>query len=217
MGDDHPSRRHSGRPSVLCEDVRRELIFNAVETVLQTHGYGGASMDRIAQSSNMSKKTLYHMFSSKQEMVEHLLRDRLLLPGLSDLDLKGETVEEQLVFGLNALSDEMLEEKRMSLIRVVIAEVSRNPEVSQFVREFFSSASALFPLKIWMQRLKDQGKLAINDVDEASDLLFGSALATSILCELSHCQPIMFGRDNRAYITRAVRHFLSGLATENRA
>ncbi|GEL01918.1 hypothetical protein SSA02_10810 [Swaminathania salitolerans] len=167
-------------------------------------------MDRIARCSNMSKKTLYHMFASKQEMVELLLKDRLLLSELRDLRLQGETVEAQLIFGLEALRDAMMEEKRLNLIRVVIAEVSRNPEVSRFVREFFSSASEPFPLKIWLTRLRDEGRIRVDDIEEASDMLYGSALATLMLCELTHCRPVNYWRDNPDYIPRAVRSFLVG-------
>lgn len=202
------SRRHCGRPPVLCETERRDRIFDAAELVLQEHGYSGASMDRIAQCSNMSKKTLYHMFSSKQEMVELLLQDRLLLSGLRDLELVGETVEDKLVFGLEALSVAMMTEKRLGLIRVVIAEVSRNPEVSRFVREFFSSAAGPFPLRAWLERLVADGELYVDDTQAASDMLFGAALATSMLCELSHCRSKPAWQETPDYLHRVVRMFL---------
>lgn len=210
-------RKHCGRPPVLCETERRERIFDAAEIVLQKYGYSGASMDRIAQCSNMSKKTLYHMFASKQEMVELLLRDRLLLSGMCDLELHGETVEDRLVYGLEALSVAMMAEKRLSLIRVVIAEVSRNPEVSRFVREFFSSAAGPFPLRVWLERLVEDGSLVIDDVEEASDMLFGSALATSVLCELSHCRTKQYWEGQTGYLRKVVRMFLAGLERENGA
>ncbi|GBQ94315.1 TetR/AcrR family transcriptional regulator [Asaia lannensis] len=210
-------RKHCGRPPVLCETERRERIFDAAEIVLQQYGYSGASMDRIAQCSNMSKKTLYHMFASKQEMVELLLRDRLLLSGMRDLELLGDTVEDRLVYGLEALSVAMMAEKRLSLIRVVIAEVSRNPEVSRFVREFFSSAAGPFPLRVWLERLVEDGSLVIGDVEEASDMLFGSALATSVLCELSHCRTKQYWEGQTEYLRKVVRMFLAGLERENGA
>lgn len=210
-------RKHCGRPPVLCETERRERIFDAAEIVLQKYGYSGASMDRIAQCSNMSKKTLYHMFASKQEMVELLLRDRLLLSGMRDLELRGDTVEDRLVYGLEALSVAMMAEKRLSLIRVVIAEVSRNPEVSRFVREFFSSAAGPFPLRVWLERLVEDGSLVIGDVEEASDMLFGSALATSVLCELSHCRTKQYWEGQTGYLRKVVRMFLAGLERENGA
>ena len=210
-------RKHCGRPPVLCETERRERIFDAAEIVLQQYGYSGASMDRIAQCSNMSKKTLYHMFASKQEMVELLLRDRLLLSGMRDLELLGDTVEDRLVYGLEALSVAMMAEKRLSLIRVVIAEVSRNPEVSRFVREFFSSAAGPFPLRVWLERLVEDGSLVIGDVEEASDMLFGSALATSVLCELSHCRTKQYWEGQTEYLRKVVRMFLAGLERESGA
>ncbi|MFC0500861.1 TetR/AcrR family transcriptional regulator [Asaia krungthepensis] len=212
-----PLRRHCGRPPVLCETERREKILDAAEIVLQQHGYSGASMDRIAQCSNMSKKTLYHMFESKQDMMEHLLRDRLLLSGLRDLELCGETVEDRLVYGLEALAVAMMAEKRLSLIRVVIAEVSRNPEVSRFVREFFSSAAGPFPLRVWLERMVEEGSLHVEDVEQASDMLFGGALATSMLCELSHCRPRQYWDETPGYLRRVVRMFLHGLENEKGA
>lgn len=202
------ARQHSGRPPVLCEEVRRERILDSAESVLQKYGYRGASMDKIARHSGMSKKTLYTMFSSKQEMIEHLLHDRLMLADLQNLKLKGDTVESQLIFGLKALRSALMKEKRLSLLRLVIGETSRSHEADQVVRDFFSGASAVFPLKMWLRRLKQEGTLAITDVETASDMLFGFALASELLSELLHCRTNHSYRDHDAYVAATVQAFL---------
>lgn len=96
-------------------------------------------------------KTLYQMFDSKQVLFETLLKERLLVTELHGLTLLGDTVEEQLIYGVSCFADTLLEEKRVNLMRVIITEVSRQPEIGAFVRELFASSSKPHPLRKWLK------------------------------------------------------------------
>ncbi len=64
----HHARR--GRP----RDPRRDrAIFDAARTVLAERGFTGASMEAIANTASVGKDTLYRRWSSKEQLVQHLL------------------------------------------------------------------------------------------------------------------------------------------------
>lgn len=52
---------------------RQELIESAIELFAQ-HGFHGTGIDRIADAANVSKKTMYHHFRSKEELIVAALR-----------------------------------------------------------------------------------------------------------------------------------------------
>lgn len=49
-------------------EKRQELIDTAIR-LFSEHGYHNTGIDRIAQEANVSKKTMYHHFRSKEELI----------------------------------------------------------------------------------------------------------------------------------------------------
>lgn len=47
---------------------RQHLVDTAIE-LFSAHGYHGTGIDRIAEEANVSKKTMYHHFRSKEELI----------------------------------------------------------------------------------------------------------------------------------------------------
>lgn len=48
---------------------REELILNAAQTILHQQGYNHLTMDRVAETVDYSKGTIYNHFSSKEDLV----------------------------------------------------------------------------------------------------------------------------------------------------
>ena len=48
---------------------REELILSAAQTMLAQHGYNHLTMDRVAETVEYSKGTIYNHFSSKEDLV----------------------------------------------------------------------------------------------------------------------------------------------------
>lgn len=195
----------------MCEQERRERILDATNDVLRIHGYQGTSMDRIANEACMSKKTLYQLFDSKQTLFETLFAERLFEKRLYGVELEGDTAEQKLTYGLCRLVRVIMQESRLNLMRVVIMEVSRHPELSEFVSEFFADRRTPNALKIWIEQISDDHKLAIGDSEAAADMLFGMTAGVLLLGALTHCRPRKSDADNDAFVERAVGIFLSGV------
>ncbi len=108
MPDDKPgdeeTRRDEARPSRAEQTARRtriqaensEKILAAALEVFSADGFRGATIDRIAEASGMSKPNLLYYFRSKDEIYQVLL-DRLLdtwLEPLRALDPTGDPLAE---------------------------------------------------------------------------------------------------------------------------
>ena len=52
---------------------RQDLIETAID-LFSKHGFHGTGIDRIAEEANVSKKTMYHHFRSKDELILATLR-----------------------------------------------------------------------------------------------------------------------------------------------
>ena len=56
-------------------ELKREAIVAAAKRAFQEHGVQGTSMDALADLAQVSKRTVYNHFATKEELVIHLLSD----------------------------------------------------------------------------------------------------------------------------------------------
>jgi AcrR family transcriptional regulator len=81
-----------GRKSALKErnlnPVRREKYILYLLPVFQEHGLRKFTIDELATKTGISKATLYHYFSSKDEMIQHVLQHILVHIGQFEPILK---------------------------------------------------------------------------------------------------------------------------------
>lgn len=73
-------KRKPGRPPAGAAPDSRAALLDAAAQVFATHGYVGASVDRIAQRAGLSKGTFYWHFASKEELFLALVEERIDLP-----------------------------------------------------------------------------------------------------------------------------------------
>nr|WP_237442351.1 TetR/AcrR family transcriptional regulator [Saccharibacter sp. 17.LH.SD] len=172
------------------DEKRRSHILDTTCALIQRYGYHRTTMDDIARCAGMSKKTLYLVFPSKESLVEQLLLDHLFSPLhitpnpsiCSDLD-------SQLLGFITQLSQQMMNEKFLGLIRTVIGETTRSPLIAQLMSKLFHLSGQNFSINQWLLIQKQAGRLAFDDIDEAADHLFGLTIGVPFLTCLAHCAP----------------------------
>src|SRR5215510_15347429 len=77
LQEQSPRRSSSrGRPRQLDDSARRERLIAAAEQVFVELGYGAANMDGIARRAGMSKKTIYQVFETKQDLFAAVIESR---------------------------------------------------------------------------------------------------------------------------------------------
>ena len=64
---------------MALSEIKRKQIIKAATSEFLKQGFQGCGMDRIAQCANVSKRTIYNHFTSKEELflsiLEHLGTD----------------------------------------------------------------------------------------------------------------------------------------------
>jgi AcrR family transcriptional regulator len=211
---DEPVRKQSarGRPRQLDDSARRERLIAAAEHVFVEMGYGAANMDGIARRAGMSKKTIYQVFETKQELFAAVIdsrRDELaaMIEGEgSDASCRPEDVLRRF---LRQIARFVLAPRQAALYRLAVAESQRAPELANaFYRE--GSTKACSALMAWLALQHERGALHVPDSASAAKMLFYMAIAElQMRLLIGDCQePDEAAIDER--VDYAVRLFLDG-------
>jgi AcrR family transcriptional regulator len=163
-------------------EERRRRIMQAAEHLFTASGYTAVSMADIARRCEMSKKTLYELFSSKEELLQALIADVDAFPlteAASDTD-----PAEALRSTLRAIARLVLSERHINISRLVIAESGSAPELAKHYYEQGMQRGK----KMVVARLKDlarRGLIAVDDIEATADMLFGASIGLFLLTSVS--------------------------------
>jgi TetR/AcrR family transcriptional regulator of autoinduction and epiphytic fitness len=151
---------------------RRQLMAAAADRFLDK-GYHATTMDDVARAAGMSKKTLYQLFATKSELIEALLGEwfaPFAIPVVPD----GRPVRAVLTDLLSRLVMLSLEERQVAMTRVLIAELRCSEELSLAMgrQDVCRGKGAL---DLWLAEQAARGALAIEDPEEAANMLFFAA------------------------------------------
>jgi TetR/AcrR family transcriptional regulator, fatty acid metabolism regulator protein len=126
----------------ITADKRRVLLDAAVR-VFARKGYHEARVGDIAEEAGVAHGLLYHYFASKEEVLETIFRDTWteLLAAVRVVEESGESAREQ----LRQVAAILLRAWRRDpdLVRVLVREVTRSPEVGKRVAEISDAFVAI--------------------------------------------------------------------------
>jgi len=168
------ARRGRGRPQVRPDEETRRLIVEAAARAFRTEGYAAACIADVAEAAGVSTKTLYRLIPTKAALFESVVADRIDRFVL-EVDHDAFATCDAAVVVENLLTSYgrfALEERTISINRLVLAEGSHFPDVAAYFYEM-----AVLRTKAAManalSRLRDRGLIAIDDLDEAAEMLRG--------------------------------------------
>jgi TetR/AcrR family transcriptional regulator of autoinduction and epiphytic fitness len=117
-------------------EIKRLAALEAAAELFLGKGYGSVSMDEIAAKAEISKRTLYNYFPAKDLLFGEVVR--FIWSGLNMPELppaKGSDIRET----LNSFSSKLLavlrSERFIGLLRLVMGESGRFPELTKFYSE----------------------------------------------------------------------------------
>ena len=114
---------------------KRRLILDAAVRVFATRGYHTSRVSDIAEEAGIAHGLLYHYFSSKEEVLETVFRENWseLLRAFARIEASEATPLEQLA----AIAKILLRawRERPDLVRVMVREVARSPQLQGQVDE----------------------------------------------------------------------------------
>jgi TetR/AcrR family transcriptional repressor of mexJK operon len=166
--------------------AKRGQIRAGAQRLFLERGFARTSTDAIASEAGVSKQTLYVYYSSKEELLVDVMRHLIYenpqnrLPTVDDVSL-GTSDEVRRAFSslAHGLIESIMQPDYLALIRVVIAETPRLPQLGSLFRSAVPER-ILENVSTILESAQTNGVIGAVDPDAASRMLVGAMLTYAI-------------------------------------
>jgi len=195
-------------------DRKREAIVTAAVAQFREHGFQRASMDGIAAAAEVSKRTVYNHFPSKDELFAEILlllwqRSAALTERAYDPQRPlREQLRELLAAKLQLLTDTSF----LDLVRVAVAEMMHSPERARHMVERLGEKEQ--GLAGWLRAAQADGRLRPLDPQYGSALLQGLLKSMAFWPQLTMGQPPLPAGQGEQLLDDCVDMFLGRYGRE---
>jgi len=154
-------------------DRKREAIIQAAINEFRAHGFDVTSMDKIAATAGVSKRTVYNHFPSKEELFAEILNQlwARISAEQSVVYNCDQPLRDQLRQMLQAKVQLMADENFLTLARVAIAATIHSPERAQNMVERMGEREE--GLTVWIRAAQADGRLKAVDPEFAAHQVQG--------------------------------------------
>lgn len=166
------AKRHPMKSRTLTQQKRRDILKAALRE-FDARGFRETSMDRIAQTAQVSKRTVYNHFASKDALFDVItaeLSERVQrvtdyrYDPTRPIDQQLRSIGEQMLDMLAAPSF-------VSLAKVALAEMLHSPDLARNTYQLFRERQS--GLAAWLAAASADGQIAVADPVWAADQFFG--------------------------------------------
>lgn len=154
-------------------DVMARLLESA-ESLFLEKGFHACTMDAIARRAGCSKKTIYKLVTSKEDLFFKVLdrgKSRIMAIRVDESLPPAEALAD---FVLRA-ARYILDPHYVAIERMVLGEYNRAPELMRLAQQRWSDVTR-FPLEVYLSALGEFGDFEPGDANEASRMLMGMAI-----------------------------------------
>ena len=166
--------------------AKRDQIREGAQRVFLERGFAGTSTDAIASEAGVSKQTLYVYYASKEDLLvdvmRHLIHDdpQNRLPGMEGEALETpDEVRRVLSFLAQRLIANLMQPDYLALIRVVIAETPRLPQLGSLFRSALPER-VLANVSAILEGAQQSEAIEAVDREAASRMFVGALLTYAI-------------------------------------
>lgn len=208
------SRAVKERPQVDASPVprgerRRLEIVRVAETVFLLSGFAATTMSAVAAEAGASKETLYRHFGSKEGLFAEVVENRArLLREKLDADFDRPDAMADVLHDLGTrLLTHMHGPEVMCLLRIVISEVPRDPEIG---RIFYVHGPERTRLRLaeYLGAARERGEFH-GDTDLAASIFLAAIVGSLHLVRLTHLDiPVPSPSEVQERVTEVVAMFL---------
>lgn len=196
----------------LTDRKRAAIISAAIEEFLQA-GYDATSMDRIAARADVSKRTVYNHFPSKEALFAAILHQLwgASLTGSAPAYRADEPLREQLLDLLTRKLRLLNDESFLSLARVAIAAGIHSPERARDMVERLGEREE--DVTVWIRAAEADGRLTTTDPAFAAQQLHGLVKAFAFWPQVTMGQPPLGKKEQKNVAESAADMFLARYET----
>lgn len=191
-------------------DQKRAAILAAALREFDARGFRETSMDRVAASAGVSKRTVYNQFASKQALFD-VMAERLVEHAQQGSALPYDPqcpVGVQLRAIAAQVVDMLSDSAFQSLARVTLAELIRSPALARKTYDLFRQRQT--GVADWLQAAARDRRLVIDDPVWAADQFLGLIKAFAFWPQLLGGQPAPDSNLRARIVDSTVIAFLAG-------
>ena len=188
---------------------KRAAVIEAATEEFLSRGFSGTSMDRIAEVANVSKRTVYDHFPSKDDLFQAIVDEILQRVGEMPSHEYSEEkpLDEQLLAIGNTFATTITGRDFMKLSKVVISRFIQSPE---WARNTLKAHARLRQDMIaFFKAGKKDGRLKISNPEKAAAQFCGLIKEIAFWPELMAGQEPISTRERNAAVKAAVEIFLA--------
>lgn len=190
-------------------DRKREAIIQAAIAEFRANGFETTSMDKIAATAGVSKRTVYNHFPSKEELFAEILNQlwARISAEQSVTYRPDQPLHDQLRQMLLAKLQLMADDNFLSLARVAIAATIHSPERAQNMVARMGEREE--GLTVWIRAAQADGRLKPVDADFAAHQVQGLLKSFGFWPQISMGQPPLDTATQRSVAESALEMFLA--------
>lgn len=190
-------------------ELKREAILQAAMDAFREFGAQNTSMDKIAAMAQVSKRTVYNHFASKEALVMTLLANLWqATANLIDSDqLASLPLQQQLEQLLLSEIDILSSGEYLDLARVVLGHYLYRPQ--ELAQHSEQMASKETQLARWLKHQADKGQLNITDVEFTNVQLHSLIKGGCFWPQLMGLKPVLNVDEKQNLALETSRFFLS--------
>ena len=214
LGERRSGAPRVGRPRRGTEAARSDSLMAAATRVFLRHGYGSASIDKVAREAGISTRTIYERFRNKADLLVSVItrlveRDMATVFATAELD-RLEVRQALLTIG-ETIAGRACDPEAGALFRIVAAEARRFPALAEKMRAG-TKTRVVNAIATYFRGQIQKQNLSLADPERSA------ALFMQMVCaELHEC--LLFGSpeeisklDFTAHLNQVVDIFLNGAA-----
>lgn len=207
-----PPRRSGGRPTAKAAAKLETAILDVATAAFLTQGYAATTIEAIARTGGIGKRTLYARWSGKPALFRAVV-ERLMARWLSTADdwIEDENLETALNKAAERILTVALTPEAVALHRLLIAESARFPELPLMMHQAGADAGTV-RIATLLDRAVARGDLPVRDTTLAAEQFLHLVLAGPQRRALGLGRPLD-DPQIQAWGQAAVALFLSGVRT----
>ncbi|NRF31706.1 TetR/AcrR family transcriptional regulator [Vibrio coralliilyticus] len=190
-------------------EIKREAILVAAKQAFQEFGVQNTSMDKLSAMAEVSKRTVYNHFESKEAIVMELLSELWRtsmadheVAGLVELDL-----EQQLVALLESEINVVTDPHYVDLAKVALGYFFYKPdELKEQEEKMSKQETALFR---WLNEQAEKQALAMDDIVVASTQLHSLVKGSAFWPQVLGMKASLSKQEARVLAEQTARLFMS--------
>ncbi|TWT82808.1 HTH-type transcriptional regulator RutR [Planctomycetes bacterium CA13] len=203
-------------PNIRMTDRKKKAVLDAAVKEFIANGYDNTSMDMIATTANVSKRTVYHHFPSKEDLFAAIIDEmvnRIELVSEFSYDSK-----KSLVTQLNTIALEIVRSVSdvdfLGLSKVIVSRLMTAPEFSQFMSD--QTARIDNRLAEWLRLAHADGRMAIKQPEVAAEQLMGLLLSYAFWPALLGIKKKTSVKPQKQYVKECVTMFVNAYAQKKK-